>query len=185
MHAPHAPLPFVPQRVLVAGVTGSGKTTLARRLAAHWGLRHIEIDGLYHGPDWTPRPTFLDDVRAFAAEPRWVTEFQYISLGTDRILGPRAQLLLWLDYPAALVRRRLLRRTLMRSVLRTRLWNGNVERPPWRLLSRDPNVSILRWQTVTLHKWAERMPSIEAAYPHLTVVRLRTPAQTEAWLQAQ
>lgn len=74
-------LPFRPDRVLIAGVTGSGKTTLARRLEDRWGLRHIEIDGLFHGPDWTPRPSFLDDVRAFAGEDRWVTEWQYTSKG--------------------------------------------------------------------------------------------------------
>ena len=64
------PLPSRPDRVLIAGVTGSGKTTLARRVGDVWGLRHVEIDGLFHGPDWTPRPSFLDDVRAFAAEDR-------------------------------------------------------------------------------------------------------------------
>ena len=47
------PLPFRPARVLIAGVTGSGKTTLARRVAELWQLRHIEIDGLFHGENWT------------------------------------------------------------------------------------------------------------------------------------
>lgn len=92
-------LPSVPERVLVAGVSGSGKTTLARRLARLWNLRHVEIDGLFHGPEWTPRPEFLDDVRAFAAEEHWITEWQYTSKGTDDILPPRAQLAIWLDYP--------------------------------------------------------------------------------------
>ncbi|EYT59010.1 MULTISPECIES: hypothetical protein [Microbacterium] len=113
------PLPFTPERVLVAGVSGSGKTTLSGRIGALWGLRHIEIDGLFHGANWTPRPEFLDDVRAFAAEDRWVTEWQYTSKGTDAILAPRAQLALWLDYPYRVVRGRLVRRTLARGVLRT------------------------------------------------------------------
>jgi adenylate kinase family enzyme len=33
--------------VLIAGVTGSGKTTLARRLAVMWNLRHVELDALF------------------------------------------------------------------------------------------------------------------------------------------
>lgn len=179
------PLPFRPARVLVAGVTGSGKTTLSRRLAALWYLRHVEIDGLFHGPDWTPRAEFLDDVRAFAAEERWVTEWQYTSKGTDEILAPRAQLALWLDYPYRVVRSRLLRRTLSRSILRTRMWNGNVEKPIWRMLGSTPEESILAWQTATLHKWSERFPAVQERFPHLTIVRLTHPRETERWLRAQ
>ena len=179
------PLPFRPERVLVAGVTGSGKTTLAGRIGGVWDLRHVEIDALFHGPDWTPRPEFLDDVRALAAEERWVTEWQYTSKGTDEILPPRAQLVLWLDYPYRVVRSRLLRRTLGRSIRRTRLWNGNVEKPIWRMFTGDPEENILRWQTNTLHKWTERMPGVNERFPHLTVVRLRHPRETERWLRAQ
>lgn len=179
------PLPLRPERVLVAGVTGSGKTTLSARLGELWSLRHVEIDSLFHGPEWTPRPTFLDDVRAFAAEDLWVTEWQYTSKGTDEILAPRAQLAIWLDYPYRVVRSRLLRRTLSRSILRTRMWNGNVEKPIWRMFRSDPEENILAWQTATLHKWAERFPSVEKGFPHLTIVRLRHPRETERWVRAQ
>lgn len=179
------PLPFTPTRVLVAGVSGSGKTTLSSRVARMWDLRHVEIDGLFHGANWTPRPQFLDDVRAFAAEQRWVTEWQYTSKGTDDILTPRADLVLWLDYPYRVVRTRLLRRTISRSILRTKMWNGNVEKPIWRMLRGDPEENILVWQTKTLHKWTERMPVCEVEFPHLTIVRLRHPRETERWLRAQ
>src|SRR5512138_2189086 len=59
------PLPHVPRRVLVAGTSGSGKTTLAARVAAVLGAPHIEIDSLFHGPGWTKRPSFDDDVVRF------------------------------------------------------------------------------------------------------------------------
>lgn len=178
------PVPFRPSRVLIAGVTGSGKTTLARRIAAAWGLRHVEIDGLFHGPAWTPRPSFLDDVRAFAAEDHWVTEWQYTSKGTDQILAPRAQMVLWLDYPYRVVRSRLVRRTVSRRILRTELWNGNRERGLSNILLRDPEENILLWQTRTLHKWAERMPEVVARFPHLAIVRFAHPRETERWLRA-
>ncbi|MCM3780590.1 AAA family ATPase [Microbacterium hydrocarbonoxydans] len=179
------PLPRPPRRVLVAGVTGSGKTTLSRRIASLWNLRHTEIDGLFHGANWTPRPSFLDDVRAFASEELWVTEWQYTSKGTDAILAPRADLVIWLDYPFRVVRARLLRRTVSRSILRTKMWNGNVENPIWRMFSGDPEENIIAWQTKTLHKWAERMPEAEDEFPHLTIVRLRHPRETERWMRAQ
>ena len=176
------PVPADVDRVLIAGVTGSGKTTLARRLASAWGLRHVEIDALFHGPDWTPRPEFLDDVRAFAAEERWVTEWQYTSKGTDEILAPRADLLIWLDYPWSLVRGRLVRRTMKRRILRTRLWNGNVEPAIWTRGAWTGENDILRWQTNTRYKWDERMPGIAERFPHLTIVRLRHPREAGAWL---
>ncbi|WP_300267285.1 AAA family ATPase [Microbacterium sp.] len=178
-----APLPSLPERVLVAGVTGAGKTTLARRIAAQWHLVHHELDALHHGPSWTPRPSFLDDVRAFAATDRWVTEWQYTSKGTDEILPPRADLLVWLDYPYPLVRRRLIRRTLSRRLLRTRLWNGNVEPSLWSRDAWSGENDILRWQASTRRKWNERMPAIEETFPQLTIVRLRHPRETERWLR--
>lgn len=179
------PLPERPERVLIAGVSGSGKTTLSARIGDAWGLRHVEVDALFHGPNWTPRSEFLDDVRAFAAEERWVTEWQYTSKGTDEILAPRAQLVIWLDYPYRVVRSRLMLRTLRRGILRTPLWNGNVEKPIWQMLRGAPEENILRWQTNTLHKWAERMPGVIERFPHLTIVRLRHPRETERWLRAQ
>ncbi|PRB15509.1 AAA family ATPase [Microbacterium sp. MYb62] len=179
------PLPFRPVRVLVAGVTGSGKTNLAGRVGAMWDLRHVEIDGLFHGPNWTPRTEFLDDVRAFAADDRWITEWQYTSKGTDAVLTPRAELALWLDYPYRVVRNRLIRRTLSRSILRTRMWNDNVEKPIWRMFGDDPEENILAWQTKTLGHWAERMPGYAERFPHLTIVRLRHPRETERWLRSQ
>ncbi|GAB3633570.1 adenylate kinase [Microbacterium shaanxiense] len=180
------PLPFRPERVLIAGVTGSGKTTLARRLAETWSLEHIEIDALFHGPDWMPRPEFLDDVRSFAATDRWITEWQYTSKGTDEILAPRAELVVWLDYPYRVVRSRLIRRTLGRSILRTEVYNGNVEKPIWKLLAtREPEENILAWQTKTLGYWRAKMPDVRERFPHLTIVRLTHPRETERWLRAR
>ena len=48
-----------------------------------------------------------------------------------------------------------------------------------------PEESILAWQIATLDKWTERMPVAAAAFPHLTIVRLRHPREAERWLRAQ
>lgn len=51
-----------PQRVIVAGTSGSGKTHLAARIGAALAIPHIEIDALHHGPGWMKRPEFEVEV---------------------------------------------------------------------------------------------------------------------------
>ena len=177
-----ARIPVPADRVLICGVSGSGKTTLARALGDRWALRHTEIDALYHGPNWVPRPEFLADVERFAGEGRWVTEWQYTSKGAGEILEPRAQLAVWLDYSRSVVRWRLFRRTFARSFARKPLWNGNRGGSVWRMFSRNPERNILAWQTKTMHSWRAKMPAALARNPHLTVVRLRTPREARNWL---
>jgi adenylate kinase family enzyme len=171
-------LPVTPARVLVAGTSGSGKTTLAERIAATAGLRHTEIDALYHGPGWTPRDSFVDDVAAIAAQKTWVTEWQY---GTVRpLLLSRADLLVWLDLPRTVVIRRVLRRTVTRRLARTELWNGNVE-PPLRTFFTDRG-HIVRWAWRTHHESALRVAAAMASRADLTVVRLTSQQDVDRWV---
>jgi adenylate kinase family enzyme len=174
----HDPLHSTPRRILVAGTSGSGKTTLARRIAATVGAPHTEIDALYHGPDWTPRDSFMADVAAFVAEPAWVTEWQY---GTARpLLLSRADLLVWLDLPRAVVMRRVVRRTVQRRLARTELWNGNLE-PPLSAFFTDPD-HIVRWAWRTHPQSAQRVAAAAISRADLRVVRLTSQHQVDRWL---
>lgn len=172
------PLQHRPQRVLVAGVSGSGKTTFAARIQRGWGLPHTELDALFHGPGWQPRPSFLDDVAAFSSRPRWVTEWQY---GVARpMLAERADTLVWLDYPFPLVLFRLLRRTIGRRLRRAKLWNDNIEPPLWTFFT-DPE-HVVRYAIAGRRNYRSRMPDVERLYPHLQIVRLRSHRQARRWL---
>lgn len=175
---PDDPLPVRPSRVLAHGASGAGKTTLCRAVAARLGLPHTEIDALHHGPGWVPRPTFLDDVGALVAEQRWVAEYQY---GSARpLLLARADLLVWLDLPRTTVLRQVSGRTLRRWWTGEVLWNGNVEQPPWRILT-DPD-HIVRWAWRTHHKVTPRAHEAARREPPLVVVRLRSRAEITRWL---
>lgn len=158
------------ERVLIAGCTGAGKTTLAKALSARLGLPHHELDALRHGPNWTPRPEFEADVAAFSATDRWVAEDQYHSiLGDD--LWRRADTVIWLDLPRRTVMARVLRRSVVRAVTREELWHGN--RESWREWL-DPEHPI-RWA------WAQHAPkrALVIAYarrhPHVRLVRCASP----------
>lgn len=172
------PLPCAPSRVLVAGTSGSGKTTLSGRIAAVAGVAHIEIDALYHGPNWVPRDSFMLDVAAFVAQPAWVTEWQY---GEARpLLLRRADLLVWLDLPVTVVMRRVVRRTVHRRLNRTVLWNGNLE-PPLSTFFTDRD-HVVRWAFRTRHESAERVAAAAASREDLSVVRLRSQHDADRWL---
>jgi adenylate kinase family enzyme len=164
--------------VLVAGTSGSGKTTTAARIGAVLQIPHTEIDGLFHGPDWTPRPSFEADVHHAAAAPAWVIEWQYAEVRAH--LAERADLLVWLDLPRALVMRQVIRRTLIRRLRREKLWNGNQEGPLWTIFTVDDH--IIRWAWQSHHRSAQRVLALVRDRPDLTVVRLRTRKEIGHWL---
>ena len=128
------PLPRAPKRVLVAGVSGVGKTTFAGRIAALTGGPHAEIDALFHGPAWKPRPGFPADVRSLIGTESWTTKWQYDA--ARPLLAGSADLLVWLDFPFVRVTLpRFVRRTIRRRRSREELWNGNREAPLWTVLT--------------------------------------------------
>lgn len=171
-------LPARPRRVLVAGTAGSGKTAWASRIAGQLGIPHHEIDALYHGPNWTPRSSFVADVVAFAAEDEWVTEWQYSS--AREFLAARADVVVWLDLPIVTTMRQVTARTLRRRLRREVLWNGNRERSLWTLFT-DPE-HIIRWAWKTRRSTAERIVVLMNEQPGLPVVRLHAHSEASDWL---
>ena len=171
-------LPARPQRVVVAGASGAGKTTLAARIARQLGLPHVEIDALYHGPDWTPRPSFVADVEELSAGPAWVTEWQY-SVARPVLLA-RADLMVWLDLPRSTVMRQVTGRTLRRRLAGTVLWNGNLE-PPLHTFFTDPE-HVVRWAWTTYPLAGLRVEEAARDRPELAVVRLTGRRSAGRWV---
>ncbi|MGB2721588.1 MAG: AAA family ATPase [Rhodococcus sp. (in: high G+C Gram-positive bacteria)] len=181
MVGPDAALPHRPARIVVAGTSGSGKTTLAARIGSLLDIEHVEIDSLFHGPNWTPRPTFESDVDEFLARPSWVTEWQY-GVVRDR-LADRADLLLWLDLPRRTVMRQVITRTLRRRLGRHELWNGNIE-PPLHRIFFDREY-IVRWAWSTYRLTTARVQRLSVRRPELPIVRFRSHRDVDAWIAHQ
>ena len=160
----------------VAGASGSGKSTLARRLAALLDAPYVELDALHHGPGWVPRSTFVEEVAAFTAGPTWVTEWQYEAVRD--LVADRADLIVFLLYRRSLVMRRVVRRTVVRRLRRTELWNGNRE-GPLRAFLTDPE-HIVRWAWRTHPRAAVRYAALAGG--DLLVVGVRSPRELEAWV---
>jgi adenylate kinase family enzyme len=162
------------RRVSVVGTSGSGKSTVARELAAILGVPHLELDAVHHQPGWAPLPTdeFRRIVAARAAAGGWVIDGNY---GRVRdLVWARADTVVWLDLPKRTVMRQVVWRTLRRVALRRELWNGNRER--WRnFLTWNPEQSVISW---AWHKHAPdhaKYAAAAAADPasaHLRFIRL-------------
>jgi adenylate kinase family enzyme len=103
---------FPMHRIMVVGNAGAGKSTFARRLGGKLALPVIHLDSHFWRPGWQiPEPAaWRQQLVALAAAPAWVMDGNYINTFDIRV--PRADSLVWLDYPRAICMRRVLLRTL-------------------------------------------------------------------------
>ncbi len=167
----------------MVGTTGSGKTTLAKRLATSWGIPYVELDALHWGPKWTEErdEVFCFRVVRATVGDDWVVDGNYRQV--RGLLWPRADAVVWLDYGLFTVLRRVTWRTLRRIVTREELWSGNRERL-WRsALGRD---SVIFWALHT-HRTRRREYTALFALPshdHVLRVRLRSPREARRWLSS-
>jgi adenylate kinase family enzyme len=170
--------------VSIQGISGSGKTTLGAALAARLGVPHLETDALVHGPAWaeTPDAELRAAMEEFMRSDGWVIDSDYRrKLGT--LVLERADTVVWLDLPLRVCLRRLWGRTLPRIRERQELWNGN--RESWR-------AAFLGWDSLFVYAIRKhvtqrrRMPELlsRPELAHLRVVRLRSPAEVERWLES-
>ena len=167
------------RRIVIYGVTGSGKTTLGRHLAAGLGLRHVELDSLFHGPGWTPTPPeeFRAKVAAaLAASPEgWVVDGNY-SVVRPFVLE-QADTVVWLRLPWRVSYWRMLKRTFRRWARKEELWNGNRESLRTQFFDKD---SLLLWGIKHHRQSVEGTRRALQEVPHQAeVFELRSARQVE------
>jgi adenylate kinase family enzyme len=167
-------------RVAVIGSSGSGKTTLARALGAAIGAPVIELDAINWQPRWRALNSqdpeeFKRRVAAAVAADRWVCDGNYRR--AQPLVLARATDVVWLDYPRHLVMRRVIGRSIARSLSGQELWPGTGNTERWTMWG-DPEHPI-RWAWSTFHERRARFEAIFAAPEHagLNLIRLRHPAE--------
>lgn len=174
------------ERISVVGDAGSGKTTVAAALASALDVPHVELDGIFHyRPGWTTRPRdeFRAEVERLTAGPGWVIDGNYGNEVQD-LVWTRADTVVWLDLPRRVVMSRIVKRTLVRTIRRQELWNGNRER--WRnFFSIDPYQSVIVWAWTQYDNYRNRYEQAmsDPTWAHLRFVPLSSDADTASFLR--
>lgn len=175
---PSFPLPG--PRIVVVGVTGSGKTTLAQQLSQLLAVPHIELDALHWGPNWAMEDTevFREKVGRVLSSESWVTDGNYRK--ARDIIWARATTLIWLDYSLPVIFWQLFHRTVRRIATREELWNGNRETIREQFFSKE---SLFLWAFNSYPTFRKSYPDLLAQpqYAHLQVLRFRNRRETYCW----
>ena len=175
---------FPYQRVVVVGVTSSGKSTLAETLARHFDLNYIELDALHWEPNWQAAPleVFRTRVEKATEAERWIVAGNYHVVRD--LIWHKAEAVLWLDYPLWTVLWQLTRRTFKRWWTQELLWGTN----------REPLLAHFKlWSTESLYHWLfktywrrkREIPLLlsQPEHKHLALMRFSHPGETQEWLK--
>jgi len=169
------------QRVAVVGCCGSGKSTLARRIAEAKGVPYVCSDALFFcDANWTerPRPEYYQLLEQHLSTDAFA--FDGNIGGSQRVVLPRIDTLIWLDYPKPLVMRRLLLRTIRRAWNKEPLYAGSTE--SWRMsfASKD---SILLFAWRHHHEYQRRYETLwQTIDPSITKYRVQSQRELDALL---
>jgi adenylate kinase family enzyme len=145
---------------------------------------HIELDGLYHQPEWQAVEVeeFRRSVEEAVSAPTWVVDGNYSAV--RHCVWEAADTVVFLDMPLPMVLSRLVPRTVRRVITQEELWNGN--REPWsNLYTLDPQRSVIAWSVT--HYAAMRQRYLQAAedpqWSALEFIRLCSPFQVQQFMK--
>ena len=161
------------QRVLVVGISGSGKSWLATRLGEVLGLPTVHLDSIFWNDNWTEAPSDVveTEIQAALDKDRWVMEGYIEPLGSDRVR--RAEQVVYIDCSGLQAAMGVVQRWLRhRRVARPEMPPGNTD--------------ALSWSFIRMVLQRGERPEIEAALRDTRttkVVRLRSRRDVRAFVR--
>lgn len=173
----------LPRRISVVGLSGSGKTTVARQLAGLVSAPHVELDALHWvNPGWVEPPDeeFHAAVEKALAGDDWVVEGNYRS--ARAVYWARVEMLVWLDLPLWLTTWRALWRSLRRVGSSEPLWGTQRESFRHSVLSPEsPWIWNLRVHRLRRRQFTALATELEQRGG--LAVRLRSQREVDEWLE--
>jgi adenylate kinase family enzyme len=171
----------IPKRILIYGVTGSGKTTFAAQLSQDTGIPWQEVDALMWNPGWefVPLEQQRERMSEICARDEWILDAGYAKW-MDIVL-PNVDLILCLDYSRGRTFWQLLKRTIARCMDKKEVCNGNIETFKG-MFSKD---SILLWHFKSFDRKRERMRSWEKGPTDFQVILFKNSTDLVIWQAEQ
>lgn len=172
---------FSHRKICVIGTSGSGKTTLARALAQKLDAELIELDAIFHLPNWVDMDPeeFREAVIERMNADRWVMDGNYMNYSSHL---RDADLIIWLDFPFRIVLRRILWRTVSRSITGKELWNGN--RETFRNMFSKKSMIVWVFQTYWKRKKGFSRMMTMPGYDEIEWLRFQHPREARMWLKS-
>jgi adenylate kinase family enzyme len=176
---------FPYKRIVVVGVTSSGKSTLAENLAKRFDLNFIELDALNWETNWqmAPLEVFRSRVEEATRGGKWAVAGNYHTVRD--LIWSQAEVVIWLDYPLLTVLWQLTRRTFRRWWTQELLWGTNRERllTHFKFWSQD---SLFHWLFKTYWRRKREIPILisQPENRHLKLIRFENPKEAQKWLES-
>jgi len=176
------------KRIIVVGNSNAGKSTLAQQLAERLGVPFIELDALYHGPNWTPaEPEVMRAAVRRAIEPEsWVMAGNYLD-AQQEVSWPVADTIVWLDLSLPKVLRRAVVRSWRRWRTQEDLWGTGNRENFWEHLMLWSTDKSLFAHMIKTHRDRQRYFAAfmrDPRWAHLTFIHLRSQQEVERLLAA-
>jgi adenylate kinase family enzyme len=175
---------FPYKRLVVIGVTSSGKSTLAEKIAKRFELNYIELDALNWEPNWQAAPleVFRSRVEMATQAEKWIMAGNYHTVRD--LIWPKAEAILWLDYPLLTVLWQLTQRSFTRWWTQELLWGTNRE-PFWTHFKFWSTDSLYHWLFKTYWRRKREYPMLlsQPEHQHLKLIRFQRPREADAWLE--
>jgi adenylate kinase family enzyme len=171
-------------RVVVVGISCSGKTTFSKRLAIVLNNPRFELDDFFWGPNWHSRPTA--DFRRLAAEAaageRWVIDGGYRA--AREVVWPRATAVVWLNLSFVTVFGRAVVRCFIRARSAELLHTaGNRESFRHSFFSRGSILlHIIKTYSAQRRRYRELRES--GQFPQIVWIEFRGPTDAEEFLHS-
>lgn len=99
-------------KIHIVGASGTGKSTLAKRLSKELGIPHYDLDDVRYPPKINKKQSYeerLPTVEKIANEDKWVVEGIYTNSWVHLLIREADQII-WLDLPLSTTLPRLFRR---------------------------------------------------------------------------